>query len=100
MKSYTKNVKQTVVVILSLCIVIGGILFSTVTGNAAHSTTCNKVMYYQGVVTQTSQYTHSSQYGICTVSVTELFNCYKCNCGDQISYSRINRQESHSQPHG
>lgn len=98
-KKMKKN-SMIIIAAMTTIVMLGSIYFAPIKGWAAHQAGCDRAMYYKGVISKTSSYTHNSQYGSCTVSVTELFDYYECKCGAENSSSRIERREVHSQPHG
>ncbi len=100
MNNKVKKNSMVIIAVMAVTILLGSIYIAPIKGSAAHQAGCDGTMYYQGVITRKSGYTHNSQYGSCTVSVTELFDYYVCKCGAENSSSRIERREVHSQPHG
>lgn len=100
MNKKEKRNKMAFAAAMAAVIITGSIFFAPIKTDAAHLKDCNGYMYFRRVDTRTSSYTHNSQYGTCTVSVTEKFNYYECNCGAENSSSRIERREVHNQPHG
>lgn len=100
MKKNKRKVIKIASLVLTLVIMGGGILSTSIISKAAHTTECSKVLYYRGDELRKSQYTHETQYGLCTVSVTEYYAHYSCNCGAEQTYSRVSRNEVHHQPHG
>lgn len=93
-------IKKAFTLALCFTVMIGNILFTTVTSNAAHQSTCDTKHYFKYIYNKYPNYSHSSQYGQCQVNVTEVHQYFECQCGDESSSKRINRVESHSQPHG
>ncbi len=102
MKIKRDMIKKTVLMVLAFAIISGSILLRSMTSFAApiHQANCNQVLYYEKAFVSKSSYTHNSQYGLCYVVVTEVFNRYVCNCGASITEERIDRHETHNQPHG
>ena len=99
------KINKSVYIILAVIIVmiLGVIICSPINSSAAsgHNTTCSQIMKYKGLYTEYSSYTHSSQYGLCTVSVKDTYDKYACDCGASIYLSpRKSHSETHNQPHG
>lgn len=96
------KLKRIITLALSVAILSGGLLTSSIVSKAdgVHQANCNQILYYTTTGDEPDSYIHTSQYGVCTVTVTRCYNYYKCHCGAVQEKRLVSQQERHSRPHG